>query len=117
MPSCGQHLAIGQQRRRVAIPSTIEAAGVGPSSRGWIVKFRARESAVVIATCDKNRAIGEQCRSVELPTPIEAAGDSPSSRGWIVNFRAREKVAGVTTATSTLPSSRATSPSGIRGEY
>src|SRR5205814_640496 len=39
--ACDEHLAVGQQRRRVTIPPGGEAAGGAPGPAGWIVQFRA----------------------------------------------------------------------------
>src|SRR5207249_951070 len=41
---CNEHLAVGQQSRRVTPASVGELAGVRPSAAEWIVEFRAREA-------------------------------------------------------------------------
>jgi len=41
LSSCDEHLAVGQQRRRVRIASGAEAAGGTPASRRRVVQFRA----------------------------------------------------------------------------
>ena len=43
MTACDEHLAVGQQRRRVSIARGGEAAGGRPGPARRIVEFRARE--------------------------------------------------------------------------
>ena len=43
--ACDEHLAVGQQRRRVNVACGGEAAGGRPGPARRIVEFRARESA------------------------------------------------------------------------
>ena len=46
---CHQHLAVGQQRRRVKVACGAEAAGRRPASRRRIVQFRAGQSTVLLS--------------------------------------------------------------------
>ena len=64
--ACNEHLAVGQQCRRVAIPSGRQAAGDHPSPVGWIVELRALERAgtTVITARDEQLAVGQQSRRV-----------------------------------------------------
>ena len=60
-----QHLAVGQQRRRVIVPCGVEAARGTPGPGSRIVQFRARESAAaVISSRDEHLAVGQQRRRV-----------------------------------------------------
>ena len=59
--SCDEHLAVGQQRRRVRTACRDEAPGGRPSPARRIVEFRARKSAVSARTAgDEHLAIGQQ---------------------------------------------------------
>src|SRR6266478_7486966 len=79
-----QQPAVGEQRRRVEQPTSIEVACESPISRGRIVKLRAYECGVWKSlrtwsrtACDQHPAIGEQRRRVIIPSNIEAAGKLP----------------------------------------
>src|SRR5438876_1829806 len=97
--ACDEHFAVGQQRLCVIRPPGGEAAGGAPGPAGWIVQFRAPESAgVVRSSCDEHLAVGQQRRRVPISAcGIEAAGGCPGPARRIVEFRARERAAGVTT--------------------
>ena len=89
--ACDEHLAVGQQRRRVSIACGGEAAGGRPGPARRIVEFRARES-VKQLTLRLRRA---PCRwAATSPCAIacrgEAAGRRPGPARRIVEFRARE---------------------------
>ena len=104
--ACDEHLAVGQQRRRVTIACGGEAAGGRPGPARRIVEFRARESASRYrAACDEHLAVGQQRRRViEAACGGEAAGGRPGPARRIVEFRARESAAALKPpATSTLP--------------
>ena len=75
VPSCDEHLAVGQQRRRVFKARGVEVARGGPSSARWIVQLRAREiaAAVVEPSCDEHLAVGQQGRRVSIACDVEAA--------------------------------------------
>src|SRR5205807_2551308 len=80
--SCDEHLAVGQQRRRVSIACGAEASGGGPGPRGRIVQFRARENAAgVISSRDDHLGGGQRRRRVSISWGGEAAGDIKSKRG------------------------------------
>ena len=65
--ACDEHLAVGQQRRRVILACGGEAAGGRPGPGRRIVEFRARENAAaVITACDEHLAVGQQRRRVML---------------------------------------------------
>ena len=89
--ACDEHLAVGQQRRRVTIACDGEAAGRRPGPAGRIVEFRARENVSVVyyrprrAPC--HWAATSPC---EYSCGGEAAGGRPSAARRIVEFRARE---------------------------
>ena len=95
--SCDEHLAVGQQRRRVQIACGAEAAGGGPGPAGRIVQFRARRELrlSLCSSCDEHLAVGQQRRRVKAACGAEAAGGSPGPAGRIVEFRAREIAAAV----------------------
>ena len=90
-----QHLAVGQQRRRVKARAMarLPVAAPGPGRR--IVEFRAREIAAagVNSSCDEHLAVGQQRRRVKVACGGEAAGGRPSPARRIVEFRARESAA------------------------
>src|SRR5581483_11708770 len=66
-----------------------KAAGDGPSSIRWIVKFGARDGVPVRATSrDKYLTVGQQCRAVNLARGNKTAGHGPGPACWIVKFRA-----------------------------
>src|SRR5215831_7319687 len=56
-PGCDKNPAIWEQRRRMQIPSSIQAASEAPRAAGRIIKFRACESDSVKAAYDKNLSI------------------------------------------------------------
>src|SRR5439155_13088296 len=89
-----QHLAIGQQRRRVLEPTLIEAARQSPILGGWMVDFRARQRVAVAigASCDQHRALGEEGCSVEVTANIGPASVGPHPGGWVVDFRDSDHV-------------------------
>ena len=87
-----EHLAVGQERRRMEFASGGEAAGGTPCSARQIVEFRARErEETIITACDEHFAVGQQRRRVALALGGEAAGGRPGPARRIVEFRAREK--------------------------
>ena len=97
--ACDEHLAVGQQRRRVTIACGGEAAGGRPGPARRIVEFRAREIAVVVAA----RLRRAPCRwaatsPCEIACGGEAAGGRPGPARRIVEFRARERAAACHTA-------------------
>ena len=104
--ACDEHLAVGQQRRRVNIACGGEAAGGRPGPARRIVEFRARERRCCYnPACDEHLAVGQQRRRVIIACGGEAAGGRPGPARRIVEFRARERrrVAIKPPATSTLP--------------
>ncbi len=78
--SCDEHLAVGQQRRRVKESCGAEAAGGTPA--GLIVQFRARENVVVgvSSSYDQHLAIGQQRRCVSLACSPQGVWRSSRSR-------------------------------------
>ena len=65
--SCDEHLAVGQQRRRVKLACGAEAAGGAPGAGGRIVQLRAREIAdAVTSSRDEHLAVGQQRRRVMI---------------------------------------------------
>ena len=105
LTACDEHLAVGQQRRRVTIACGGEAAGGRPGPARRIVEFRARESADCCqSACDEHLAVGQQRRRVTIACGGEAAGGRPGPARRIVEFRAREsRRCHEPPATSTLP--------------
>ena len=103
---CHQHLAVGQQRRRVSTACGSEASGGAPGPAGRVVQFRAGKSSAVDIHSPRHQhfTIGQQRRRVNVACGGEAADDVPSPAGWVVQFRAGQKAAGTDPpATSTLP--------------
>ena len=91
--ACDEHLAVGQQRRRVSSACGGEAAGGRPGPARRIVEFRAREKPMPSTACDEHLAVGQQRRRVKLACGGEAAGGRPGPARRIVEFRARESAA------------------------
>jgi hypothetical protein len=90
-PSSYQHLAVGQQRRRVVLACRDEAAGRRPSSRRWSVQFRVGRnvSNTIVSRCHQHLPVGQQGRRVVTVTGSSGAtGETPILRGWIVELRA-----------------------------
>ena len=80
MSPCHQHLAVGQQRRRVRFACGVEAARGTPGPAGRVVQFRAGKIAAVIlplppapcrwaatSPCDKSRAVLRLPVAVQVP--------------------------------------------------
>ena len=88
--SCDEHLAVGQQRRRVSTACGGEAAGGRPGPASRIVQFRAGEIGAVVTSCDEHLAVGQQRRRMISACGGEAAGGRPGPARRIVEFRARE---------------------------
>src|SRR5207253_2568234 len=88
--ACDEHLAVGQQRRRVTIPPGGEAAGGAPGAAGRVVECRAPERKAVGAgtACDEHLAVGQQGRRVKNACGDETAGGRPDAARRIVEFRA-----------------------------
>jgi hypothetical protein len=64
---CDQHLAVGQQRRRVQTACGGEAASVTPNPAGRVVEFRdakIADGAGVLSRCHQHLAVGQQGRRV-----------------------------------------------------
>src|SRR5437773_1677425 len=91
--ACDEHLAVGQQRRRVKKGWDAETAGGRPASARRIVEFRTREFAAgaVKSTYDEHLADGQQRRRVNIACGGEAAGGRPGPARRAVEFGARVK--------------------------
>ena len=89
---CNEHLAVGQQGRRLQLAPGVEAARGSPGPARWIVQFRARQSCIC-TPCDEHLAVGQQRRRVLITCGVEAARGTPCSARWIVQFRARQSAA------------------------
>src|SRR5206468_11924261 len=82
-----EHLAVGQQRRRVNMAWGDEAASGCPGPGGRIVQFRARERAAAARTsCDQKRVVEGQRRRVEMAWGAEVAGGGTGPGGRMVVF-------------------------------
>ena len=80
-----EHLAVGQQRRRVIDACGVEAAGRCPGPDGRVVEFRAGKAAsAIVSPCDQHLAVGQQGRRVTRACGVEAAGGRPGPGGGIV---------------------------------
>jgi hypothetical protein len=89
--SCHQHLAVGQQGRRVITACGVEGAGgVSPAPAGRVVQFRAAKpaAAAIISPCHQHLAVGQQRRRVRTACGVEGASGSPHPAGRVVQFRA-----------------------------
>ena len=92
---CDEHLAVGQQRRRVndrVRSPRLPVARPGPAGR--IVQFRARERAdvAVVPAGDEHLAVGQQRRRVERACGGRGCRSRcPGPARRIVQFRARER--------------------------
>ncbi len=79
---CHQHLAVGQQRRRVIRACGVEAARGSPSPAGRVVQFRAgKKAAAILSPCHQHLAVGQQRRRVNSACGVEAAGIVKCKRG------------------------------------
>ena len=91
---CHQHLAVGQQRRRVFTACGVEAARVGPGPSVRVVKLRAAKfGAAIISPYHQHLAVGQQRRRVISARGVEAARGRPAPGRGVVKFRAAKKVA------------------------
>src|SRR5215510_276904 len=80
---CYQHLAVGQQRRRVTVACGVQAARGSPSPAHRIVQFRAAKSAdpVTFSPCHQHLAVGQQRRRVLVACGGEATSVAKCERG------------------------------------
>src|SRR4029078_3898928 len=88
-----QHLAIGQQRRRVIDACGAGAAGATPASRGWIVKLGPAQVNTIVSPRHQHLAIGQQRRRVARMSGAEAASAAPASSRRIIQLRAAQETA------------------------
>ena len=92
---CHQHLAVGQQRRRVIVACGVEAARGTPGPAGRVVQFRAAKIAAATdrSPCHQHLAVGQQRRRVIRACGVEAARGTPRPAGRVVQFRAAKRAA------------------------
>ena len=88
LSSCHQHLAVGQQRRRVIDQRAVVRLPVAVQSR-WPGRTVPRSARLALySPCHQHLAVGQQRRRVRLACGVEAAGGSPRPAGRVVQFRA-----------------------------
>ena len=64
---CHQHLAVGQQGRRVKVAGGVEAARGSPHPAGCVVQFRADKiAAAILSPCHQHLAVRQQRRRVRV---------------------------------------------------
>jgi hypothetical protein len=79
-----EHLPVWEQGRNMSIARGGKATGDRPRPGRWIVKFRACESAAVVATGDEHLAIVEQRCGVQIAGAGEASGLLKlGTRAWL----------------------------------
>ena len=102
-----QHLAIGQQRRRVSVACGAQAAGRRPRPARRIIQLRAAQGGAIVTVSARHQhlAIGQQRRRVILTCGAQVAGRRPRPVGRIIQLRAAQvrTIALPPPATSTLP--------------
>ena len=93
--SSDEHLAVGQQRRRVIAACGVEAAGGSQVPLAGSYSSRSRECRCYYPACNEHLAVGQQRRRVIMACRVEVAGGSPCAGSRVVQFGARESAAGI----------------------
>src|SRR5207249_3771663 len=70
--ACGEHLAVGQQRRCLGAACSAEAAGGRPSPSGRIVELGARNKVVtaLLTARDEHQSVRQQRRCVKVACDV-----------------------------------------------